>query len=175
MHLFTVKARKSLIHRTLPSFLGMMKVGASHSLGPVRARTPISARRSSSWWSRVWQKFQGNFRAIKLWKLSFGNQLAMEERLEWSQNLMQRRALCIGQVCLFLHYLWRRNDFVKWFLDLSCVCKKRRECFIDGSIKIRFDEEAMCFVGNAFMRRVIEIGKWFPRHDGIMPFHGADW
>jgi len=64
--------------------------------------------------------------------------------------------------------------FVERFLDISCVCKKRRECFIDGSIKIRVDEEAVCFVGNAFMRRVIEIGKWFPRHDGIMPFHGVD-
>jgi hypothetical protein len=41
-------ARKSLTHRTRPSFLGMTKVGERYSAGPVRDNTPISTRRSSS-------------------------------------------------------------------------------------------------------------------------------
>ena len=58
-----LSSRKSDTHRTLPSFFGMMNVGAAHSEAPIFESTPSSTKWSNSFWkTSKWAWATGNGR-----------------------------------------------------------------------------------------------------------------
>jgi hypothetical protein len=73
LHLMTLfNWHKSLIKRTLPSFLGMMNEGDAHSLSCCAARTPILKRWSSSF-LKVFKWIQGTGYGLECTGLAFGS------------------------------------------------------------------------------------------------------
>ncbi len=64
--------RKSLIQHTLPSFLGKMNEGNTHSLSCCAARTPILTR-WSSFFLKVFEWIQGRLYGLECTGLAFGS------------------------------------------------------------------------------------------------------